>query len=199
MSLLRIALIWRLPWAVLLGGCTIGVVLALGDASLQLPMGVGPRLVRQAALLFLPLALSVLVMPPVPDLHPSLLRASTHHRISRGLFWVLMGAACAAGWLGAGITGTLLMFEVTSTLVLTAAALFLVPRLGGRMILTLTAVGCAWLLYGVLAAKYLGFGDLTVTDDHYMPEGSTLAWILLATSVIACLLASVPTKPTHRT
>lgn len=63
MSLLRIALIWRLPWAVLLGGCTIGVVLALGDASLQLPMGVGPRLVRQAALLFLPLALSVLVMP----------------------------------------------------------------------------------------------------------------------------------------
>lgn len=67
MSLLRIALIWRLPWAVLLGGCTIGVVLALGDANLQLPMGVGPRLVRQAALLLLPLALSVLVMPPVPD------------------------------------------------------------------------------------------------------------------------------------
>lgn len=199
MSLLRVAVIWRVPLAMLLG-CAAGIsVYLVGDAGLHLPMADGPRLTRQAVLLVFPLTLSVLLTPPLPTIHASLMRSAAHHWVSRGLFWMLMAVVCSVAWSGREIPTDLLKFEMTSTFTMTAAALFLVPRFGGRTIVGLTLAGCAWLLYGVPLGRFLGFGDLQVGEnDPAGPGAGVAAWLLLATSVLACVVSSAPTKPARQ-
>ena len=47
MTLFRIAILWRIPLAVLLGAAFLGVAAVAGDLNLHLPMTDGPRKARQ--------------------------------------------------------------------------------------------------------------------------------------------------------
>lgn len=191
----RIAAAWKIPMGALLGLISLGVVLVAGDLSLRLPMADGPRMFRQMVLLALPITLSTLLLPPVPDIHASLLRFRLHHWVTRGVFWAVMTAVCAAAWLGRGLSPNLVLFEMTSTLSVTAAALLLVPRFGGRMALAITGLSCAWLLYGAPLGERLGFGDLISGQyDHYLPGMNGMGWVLTVTSVAACILATFTTS-----
>lgn len=199
MTAFRVAVTWRLPLAVLMGGALVVVVLLLGDVQLRLPMTDGPRLARQAALLVAPLALSVLLTPPLPIIHASLQRSSLHHRVALGAFWTLVVAVCAVAWLGGHIEPDLMRFEMTSTFALSAATVFLVPRLGGRTLVGLSLAGCVWLLYGHLLAGPLGFGDLAGGGaDPSVPAAGPESWLAVAVSLLACVLASAAVKPTGR-
>ena len=195
MTLSRIAAFWRIPLGGLLGLISLGIVLVVGDLNLRLPMTDGPRMVRQAIILALPVTLSALLVPPLPDIHTSLLRVRLHHWVTRGSFWTIMTVVCSAAWVGRGLPRNLVLFEMTSTFSVAAAALFFVPRWGVRTILGLTGVSCAWLLYGAPVSGALGFGDLlSGGDDPYLPGLSPRGWILTAVSLCAYVPATMPTK-----
>lgn len=195
MTLFRVFVVWRIPLAVLIGVISLGIVLISGDLNLQLPMTDGPRLVRQAIVLVLPVTLSALLPPPLPDVHPSLLRFRLHHWVTRGSFWIIMAVVLAAAWVGRGISSNLILFEMMSTLSVAAAALFFVPRLGVRVVLALTGLCSAWLLYGIPMGEVLGFGDLLAEpDDPYFLAPSAMGWMLVSMALGACVLATITTK-----
>jgi hypothetical protein len=89
-------------------------------------------------------------------------RQRLHHWATLIVFWSVTIAVCTGAWMGSGIARNVIAFEMLSTFAMTAAALFLVPRFGVRVIVGLTITGCAWLLYGTPLGGALGFGDLEV-------------------------------------
>ncbi|MBK7822631.1 MAG: hypothetical protein IPJ61_16600 [Tessaracoccus sp.] len=198
MKRLRIATLWRLPMALLLGAVFLTVVLIAGDLSIHLPMTDGPRMTRQAALLVLPVTLSVLLLPPLPDVHASLARYRLHHWVTRTLFWVVMTAVCAGAWVGNGLAENLVLFEMLSTFSVSAAVLLLVPRFGVRVVLALTILSCAWLLYGVPLGGILGLGDLTVESEPDAPTGTAVGPLLVAVSLAACVVGTLPRLSRHQ-
>jgi len=195
MTLFRIAILWRIPLAVLLGAAFLGVAAVAGDLSLHLPMTDGPRKARQALLLTLPLVLSTLLLPPLSDVHGSLPRQRLHHWATLIVFWSVTIAVCTGAWMGSGIARNVIAFEMLSTFAMTAAALFLVPRFGVRVIVGLTITGCAWLLYGTPLGGALGFGDLADDTGPFGAQVSSRGWLLVAASLAACAVASLPTRP----
>ena len=195
MTLFRVAVMWRIPAAALLGAIFLGLAVVVGDLNLNLPMSDGPRKARQAILLVLPLALSAVLLPPLSEVHTSLPRHRTHHWVTRLVFWVVMAAVCAGAWAGSGISRNFMAFEMLSTFTMTTATLFLVPKFGTRVIVGLTIAGCAWLPNGIPMGSALGFGDLTAgplaTD---VATETTHGWLLVGASLAACGLASLPTR-----
>lgn len=192
MTLLKVFVVWRIPVTMLLGLISLGIVLVAGDLNLVLPMTDGPRVARQAIVLALPVLLSALLPPPLPDVHASLLRFRLHHWVTRGSFWIVMAAVYVAAWVGRGISGNLVLFEMMGSLTVAAAALFFVPRYGVRVILALTGLCCAWLLYGVPMGQVLGFGDLlSETGDIYLQAPRAMGWMMTISSLGACVLATM--------
>ena len=195
MTLFRVAVMWRIPAAALLGAIFLGLAVVVGDLSLHLPMTDGPRKARQALLLTLPLVLSTLLLPPLSDVHGSLPRQRLHHWATLIVFWSVTIAVCTGAWMGSGIARNVIAFEMLSTFAMTAAALFLVPRFGVRVIVGLTITGCAWLLYGTPLGGALGFGDLADDTGPFGARVSSRGWLLVAASLVACAVASLPTRP----
>ena len=111
MTLFRVAVMWRIPAAALLGAIFLGLAVVVGDLNLNLPMSDGPRKARQALLLTLPLVLSTLLLPPLSDVHGSLPRQRLHHWATLIVFWSVTIAVCTGAWMGSGIARNVMAFQ----------------------------------------------------------------------------------------
>ena len=64
------------------------------------------------------------------------------------------------------------------------------------MLVGLTILGSAWLLYGMLLAIAMGFGDLQLEDpDPYASRENPHVWILVVLAFTTCVAGSWPAKP----